>query len=344
MAGASKQVPFTLMGETIRPGETRTLSPQIGRLLGHDAVTMPITVVHGRKPGPRLLLTAAIHGDELNGIEIIRRVLNARWIRPLHGTVVAIPMVNIFGVLQRSRYLPDRRDLNRSFPGSEKGSLAARMAHLLTHHILPGVDVAIDLHTGAVHRSNLPQIRVHLENERAAAMAKAFGAPVMLNAEIRDGSLRGAGDDLGIAIITYEAGEALRFDETAILAGVQGVRNVMTDLGMIRRRTHKPAIEPALAHSSTWVRAPADGFFRPLVQLGDRVRKGDVIGYVSGPLESTGEPVVAAATGLVIGMNNLPQVYEGEALYHIARFESVRNAEQTVDTFHAQLEEPSLDD
>jgi hypothetical protein len=304
---------------------------------------MPVTVVHGRRPGPRLLLTAAIHGDELNGIEIIRRVLHANWIRPLHGTIVAIPMVNIFGVLQRSRYLPDRRDLNRCFPGSEKGSLAARMAHLLTHNILPNVDVAIDLHTGALHRSNLPQIRVHLENEEAASMARAFEAPVILDADIRDGSLRGTGDDLGIAIITYEAGEALRFDETAIAAGVRGIRNVMSSLGMIRTRTRKGKLEPAVAHASNWVRAPADGFFRPMAQLGERVRKGQALGFVSGPLESTGEPVIASASGLIIGMNKLPQVYEGEALYHIARFDSIAKAEKVMDTFHAQIEEPAVD-
>ncbi|RMF16076.1 MAG: succinylglutamate desuccinylase, partial [Gammaproteobacteria bacterium] len=201
------------------------------------------------------------------------------------------------------------------------------------------VNYAIDLHTGAVHRSNLPQIRVHLDNPAAADMAQAFGVPVMLNAEIRDGSLRGTGDDLGIPIITYEAGEALRFDETAIVAGVNGVRSVMHHLGMIRKRASSKLVEPALARSSSWVRAPADGFFRPSAQLGDRVRKGDTIGHVSGPLDATGEPVIAAASGLIIGMNNLPQVYEGEALYHIARFESVREAESIVDTFHAQLEE-----
>lgn len=329
-----------ILGTTVKPGETKVVEVPISRLFGNAEVNMPVTIVQGKLAGPRLLLTAAIHGDELNGIEIVRRVLNSSWIKRLHGTLIAIPVVNVLGVVHRSRYLPDRRDLNRCFPGSASGSLAARMANILTTEILPNVDYAIDLHTGAIHRSNLPQLRVHLENEKAADIASVFGVPVIINAEIRDGSMRGAGDDIGVAIITYEAGEALRFEESAISPGVRGVRNVMAHLNMLpHRKSARKPINSATARSSSWVRAACDGFFRPLVALGDRVAKGDILAYVAGPLEEVGTPIVAGASGIIIGRNNLPLVLEGEALFHIARFDKIAEAERVVDNFHAQIEE-----
>lgn len=328
-----------ILDTEIGPGKSVDIQVPISRLLGDSAVNMPVTIVNGRMSGPTLMLTAAIHGDELNGIEIVRRVLTSSWISKLRGTLIAIPIVNVLGTVHRSRYLPDRRDLNRCFPGFAKGSLGARMANLITKEFLPHVDYAIDLHTGAIHRSNLPQIRVHLENQRAADMANAFGAPVIIDAEIRDGSLRGAGDDLGIAIVTYEAGEALRFEESAITPGVRGIRNVMTHLGMLppRKVKSKPT-EAALARSSSWVRAPTDGFFRPHAALGDRVAKDDILAYVSGPLDSEGTAVIAPANGLIIGRNNLPQVLEGEAVFHIARFDKIREAEKVVEQFHSEID------
>ena len=332
--------PIQLFDHVIAPGETQVIELPVSKMIGNSQVSMPLIVIHGRYKGPRLLITAAIHGDELNGVEIIRRVINSPWIKKLKGTLVAIPVVNVLGVIHRSRYLPDRRDLNRCFPGSEHGSLAARLAYLISSQLLPQVDCAIDLHTGAVHRSNLPQLRVHLENEQAADMASVFGVPVIVNAEIRDGSMRGAGDDIGVAIITYEAGEALRFDETAITPGVRGIRNVMMHLGMLPQRKRKaPPIATAIAKSSYWVRASSDGFFRPFVGLGDKVSQGDVLGHISGPLEMHGEEICATHDGIVIGRNNLPLVLEGEALIHIARFDKVTDAERVMDNFHSQLEE-----
>ncbi|MCG8315953.1 MAG: succinylglutamate desuccinylase/aspartoacylase family protein [Pseudomonadales bacterium] len=335
-----KNTTLEILETEVAPGETSVIKVPISRLFGNSVVNMPVTIVNGKMSGPCLLLTAAIHGDELNGVEIIRRVLSSSWIKKLRGTLIAIPIVNVLGAVHRSRYLPDRRDLNRCFPGSPRGSLGARMANLLVKEVLPHVEFAIDLHTGAIHRSNLPQLRVHLENQQAADIANAFGVPVIVDAEIRDGSLRGAGDDMGIAIITYEAGEALRFEESAITPGVQGVRNVMTHLGMLpSRKSSRSVPEAAIAKSSSWVRAADDGFFRPHVALGDRVAKGDVLAYVSGPLDDSGQPILAPGSGIVIGRNNLPQVLEGEALFHIARFDKIGEAEKVVEAFHAQVDE-----
>ncbi len=191
-----------IFGKTIPPASQHSFDVPVGRLYTRSDMSIPVQVINGRSRGPVLLVCAAIHGDELNGIEIVRRVINSRWIGKLRGTLIAVPIVNVLGIIQRSRYLPDRRDLNRCFPGSEKGSLGARVANLFVQEILKKCQFAIDLHTGAVHRDNLPQVRVHLDNPLAAAMAHAFGVPVIIDAPIRDGSLRGAGDDLGIPIIT----------------------------------------------------------------------------------------------------------------------------------------------
>ncbi len=336
---ARRQQDIEIFGETVAAGSQRTFNIPIGQLYTHTDIHIPVQVVNGKTSGPVLMICAAIHGDELNGIEVVRRVLKAPWLKNLRGTLIAVPMVNVLGIIHRSRYLPDRRDLNRCFPGSEKGSLGGRIANLFVEEILNKCQYAIDLHTGAINRSNMPQIRVHLENEEAAELAKAFGVPLVIDAPIRDGSLRGAGDDLGIPIITYEAGEALRFDEAAIRVGVKGVRNVMTQLNMLPpRRTKRPQPPSFIAKSSSWVRAPADGLFRCKLQLGDRVSRGEVLGIIDGPLGGSEIPVVSPFAGIVIGNTNLPLVNEGEALLHLGRFEDIDDVETVVDEFRQEFD------
>lgn len=328
-----------IFGETLAPSTQKTFNCPIGQLYTHTDIAIPVQVVNGKSGGPVLLICAAIHGDELNGIEVVRRVLKAPWLKNLRGTLIAVPMVNVLGIIQRSRYLPDRRDLNRCFPGSEKGSLGGRIANLFVQEILTKCQYAIDLHTGAAHRSNMPQIRVHLENPQAAELAQAFGVPLVIDAPIRDGSLRGAGDDLGIPIITYEAGEALRFDEPAIVSGVKGVRNVMTHLNMLPpRKTTRPKPPSFVAKSSNWVRAPADGLFRSSLSLGDRVTRGEVMGVIDGPLGGSETLVKAPFSGIVIGNTNLPLVNEGEALLHVARFDDIDDVETVVEEFRQEFD------
>ncbi|MGB3623522.1 succinylglutamate desuccinylase [Ketobacter sp. MCCC 1A13808] len=329
-----------IFGERIEAGTQKTFHIPIGQLYTQTNISIPVQVVNGKAPGPVLLICAAIHGDELNGVEVTRRVISAPWIKSLKGTLIAVPMVNVLGVIHRSRYLPDRRDLNRCFPGSEEGSLGGRIAHLFVQEILGKCQYAIDLHTGAIHRSNMPQIRVHLENTKAADMAHAFGLPLIIDAPIRDGSLRGAGDDLGIPIITYEAGEALRFDEPAIIAGVKGVRNVMTHLNMLppRRNPKKETNNTFVAKSSAWVRAPADGLFRSHLKLGDRVVRGELLGIIDGPLGGSETPVKAPFGGIVIGATNLPLVNLGEALLHVGRFDDIEDVETVVDEFRQEVD------
>jgi uncharacterized protein len=241
----------------------------------HVPVEMPVWVINGKRAGPRLFISAAIHGDELNGIEIIRRI-RERPLRGLRGTLLLVPVVNVFGLLHHSRYLPDRRDLNRSFPGSEHGSLAARLAQLFMSEIVERCTHGIDLHTGTVHRSNLPQVRAQLDDPATRELALAFGAPVVLDSRLRDGSLREAAADRGIPTLIYEAGEALRFDEVGIRVGVAGILEVMRHLGMLPRRPRRTASPaPVIAQGSYWLRAPEGGILRSASRLGQHVGAGE---------------------------------------------------------------------
>jgi len=326
--------PFIINGTSIAPGQRTVVELAAAQLYTQTPLNIPVHVVHGRRPGPVLLVTAAIHGDELNGVDVIRRLLSARFLERLRGTLIAVPVVNVFGFIYKSRYLPDRRDLNRCFPGSETGSLGARMAWLIKHEVLDKADYAIDLHTGAVHRSNLPQIRANLANEGSKAIAQAFGVPVIINSVLSSGTLRDTAESQGIPVITYEAGEALRFDEASIRAGYRGVRNVMQHLGMVTPSRRKATMEePAIALGSSWVRANTDGVFRPMVSLGSRIHKGQRLGVINSPFTLEEVDVLAPFSGILVGRSNLPLANEGEALFHIARFDAVGEVAEQVESF-----------
>jgi len=330
--------PLIINGVTIARGTRTTIDLPAGRLYTHAPMTIPVQVVAGKKSGPRLFLSAAIHGDEINGVEIIRRVLKLPTLRQLKGTLLAVPIVNIHGLISHSRYLPDRRDLNRSFPGTDKGSLAARLANLFMTEIVAKSTHGIDLHTGAIHRSNLPQVRADLDDEETNRMARAFQVPVIISSNLRDGSLRESASEFGIPTLLYEAGEALRFDEVGIRAGVKGVVNVMRLLGMLpaSRAKAKTQTEPVVARSSSWVRAPGSGILRAMVPLGGRVKKATLLGIVADPFGEKEVEISSTFSGIVIGRTNLPLVNEGDALFHIARFEDIQEIEARVDEFHEE--------
>ena len=332
------KAPLTIAGKTFEPGTQTTVDLPAGRLYTHTPVTIPVHVIRGKKPGPRLFISAAIHGDEINGVEIIRRLLKLPALKRLSGTIIAVPIVNIHGLINHSRYLPDRRDLNRSFPGSEKGSLAARLAHLFMQEIVSQSTHGIDLHTGAIHRSNLPQIRANLDDEETYALARSFNVPVIISSNLRDGSLREAAAEYGIPMLLYEAGEALRFDEVSIRAGVKGIINVMRTLEMLQpsRSKSNKLIEPVVARSSSWVRAPDSGILRAMVALGGRVKKDTLLGVVADPFGSTETNITSNYNGIVIGRSNLPLVNEGDGLFHIARFDQVTEAATLVDDFNEE--------
>ena len=331
---------FTIGGTDVPPGCRETIDLPITELSTRTPMTMPVQVVNGRRTGPRLFVCAALHGDELNGVEIIRRLLRLSALKRLKGTLVAVPIVNVFGFVALSRYLPDRRDLNRSFPGSARGSLTGRLAHLFLDQVAGQCSHGIDLHTGAIHRENYPQVRANLDDEETERMARAFGVPVVINTDFREGSLREAARRGGVPVIVYEAGEALRFDEACIRAGVMGVVRVMRELGMLppaaRRRPR--LIEPLVARSSVWMRAPESGVLRPAVALGHHVREGDVLGVIADPFGDNEVAVVSRADGVVIGRSNLPLVYEGDALFHVVRVEGTQVAARTLDAYEPEAD------
>ena len=310
-----------IAGIVIKPGEERRIDVPSVHLYTDTPMPIPVYVKRGKKSGPTLFVSAAIHGDELNGIEIISRLLNSRALEKIKGTLIAVPMVNAYGVLNQSRYMPDRRDLNRSFPGSSRGSLAGRIANIFLEEIVSKCDYGIDLHTGAIHRSNLPQIRANLDDAATCEMAKAFGVPVLINADVRDGSMRQAAVEKGLTMLLYEAGEALRFDELSIRAGLRGIINVMRHIGMLNKsRSKKTFAAPFIARNSGWVRATDSGIVKHMRQLGDYVKKGDRLAIISDPYGKMLDTVDAHVEGIIIGKQNIPLAQEGEALYHIAYF------------------------
>jgi len=332
--------PFLLGDQSVAPGSRETLHLTLPEFYTHAPATMPMHVIHGRQDGPCVLITSTIHGDEINGVEIVRRLLTQKSINKLHGTLILIPVVNVFGFVSQSRYLPDRRDLNRSFPGSAKGSMAARLAFLISQEILPSCTHVIDLHTGAIGRENLPQIRTTFPPSGEGSivdLALSFNAPVVLDAALRPGTFRESAHSQGIPSLVYEAGEALRFDEVSIRAGVTGTLNVLAHLGMIRKRT-KRSHSPVIAKSSFWVRAPQSGVLRSLIALGIRVKKGEVIAYVSDPIGEHEEEITSPAAGIVIGRARLPLVHEGEAVFHIASFSQTGNAAEQVVSFQDEFD------
>ncbi len=328
------RAPFEIGGQTITAGTRATIDLPVMNLSTHAPMTMPIHVIHGRRSGPILFVTGAVHGDEINGAEIIRRLLRLSAVNRLRGTLLAVPIVNVFGFVAHSRYLPDRRDLNRSFPGSPQGSLAGRLAHLFLNEVVARADYGIDLHTGATGRTNYPQIRADLEDEETFDLASAFGVPLIINAGLRDGSIRKAAGEHGVRVLVYEAGEALRFDEPCIRSGVNGVVRVMRRLEMLSsKRREGRKIEPVVIRSSRWERAPSSGILRASTELGARVVAGEVLGVVSDPFGETEHPVLSRDDGVVVGRTTLPVVHEGDALFHIGRFEGTKVDADTLDAF-----------
>src|SRR3989344_77142 len=313
--------PFQIHTVTVEPGESRIINIPTPGLYAQTPMHLPVHVIHGKEEGPRLFVCAAIHGDEVLGVEIIRRLIKHSALKNVKGTLVAVPVVNIYGFIAQSRYMPDRRDLNRSFPGRREGSLTARVAYIFTNEILSRCTHGIDLHTGAIHLENYPQVRANLNLPHVKKLARAFGAPVVVDVALPIGSLRAAANKLKVPLIVYEAGEALRFNEKFADTGVKGVINVMRQLGMLHspaKRTLKPKKSSMMAHAAMWVRAPTSGMMRPFKTLGDEVKKGDPLAIIQDPFGGEGVIVEAPLNGIIIGKTFSPLVNTGRALFHLA--------------------------
>lgn len=324
--GAERQ-PFTIGSASVSPGRRLETELPVARMITGSPLSIPVLVLHGAAPGPTVWINAAIHGDELNGVEIIRRVLGLLDPRRLAGTVMAVPVVNIPGFMNGDRYLPDRRDLNRSFPGSHRGSLASRIAKLFTEEIVARCEVGIDLHTGSDHRTNLPQVRADLDDPTTTDLAMAFGPPALIHASTRDGSLRQIGADAGVSVLLYEGGEAWRFDEHSIRVGVTGIIRVLAKLDMVpddiqdhlrRDAGSAEPVTPIVSRRSRWVRARRTGLAQLQVDLGDEVDRGEVLGRIHDTFGHRLSRIISPTNGVVVGLNLDPVVNQGDAVVHIA--------------------------
>ncbi|WP_320175372.1 succinylglutamate desuccinylase/aspartoacylase family protein [Maridesulfovibrio sp.] len=331
--------PFCIAGEEIPPGHRRTVNIAAAKMYNRNELYMDVHVVHGRIQGPTVFLSGAVHGDEINGVEIIRRLLKLKLLNSLRGTLIAVPVVNTFGFVNRTRYLPDRRDLNRFFPGSPKGSLTGQLASIFMEEIVARSTHGIDFHTGANFRSNLPQIRAVISDPVIKEMAVAFGTPVVLDAELRDGSLRKAAYDRNIPMLLFEGGQSMQFDPIPIRVGTQGVVSVLRHLGMLPKARQKSKYtQPIIAKNSTWARASASGIFLPRVQLGEIVEKNQVLGLVTDPLGESEHQIISPTKGIIIGQLQSPLVHKGDAVSHVADISDMDVAETAIDSFQSEFE------
>jgi predicted deacylase len=303
----------------IMPGERVLTRLVISKLPSGAVIDVPVHVIRAVAPGPVLLLMAGMHGDEVNGIETIRRMLRRNLLQPTRGTIIAIPILNIYGFLNFSRDVPDGKDVNRSFPGHPRGSVASRVAHRFMREIMPLVDCGIDFHTGGAARANYPQLRCVLgEDDLTDGLAQAFAAPFTLHARLRVGSLRATAQALGKSIIVYETGESLRLDEIGIETGIAGTMRVMHHLGMSALPGPLPAAPSIVCHRHRWLRARYAGLFRAVVKLGDFVEQGQIYGSVADPYGLQTVRLESPMDGYVIGFNHMPVVNQGDALLHLA--------------------------
>ncbi len=304
-----------IAGNEIQPGEKTTLLVNIARLPSHTNIDLVIHVNRSLEPGPVVLLSGGLHGDEINGIEIVRRVIDADLNTPKIGTIICLPIINMYGFINFSRYVPDGKDVNRSFPGSKTGSLASRLAHFLTNSILPVIDYGFDFHTGGDNRANYPQVRCNFKDETAKELALATNAPFIMDSPLIPKSLRNTAFKMGKSLMVYEGGEAMRLNDLVVDEGVKCVRNFLGHLGMIDNQ--EPEKSGIVLKESSWVRARQSGIFHSQVELGQIIEKNDLIGQITDPFGEFQKPIKAATDGYVIGLNNTPIVHQGDALFHV---------------------------
>ncbi|NVK49519.1 MAG: succinylglutamate desuccinylase/aspartoacylase family protein [Cyclobacteriaceae bacterium] len=310
---------ININGTKIRPGQKVNIELPIAKLPSHTLIDLPIFIRSSKEEGPVVLVSGGVHGDEINGIVTARRILEEidSGLELIKGTIIIIPLVNIYGFLSNSRTFPDGRDLNRSFPGSKKGSLAGQIAHILNEEIIPQIDYGIDFHTGGRMLSNQPQIRVDFKDRKSKELAEVFGTFYIVNSKVIDKSFRKAARSAGKHVLVFEGGESMRLDDQAIEEGVAGTKRVLHHFGMIEHASEKR--DSIILKESSWIRARASGIFNSSIQLGDYVKKGQILARISDPYGQVKIPVKSPSNGYVIGINNLPVINAGEALIHLGK-------------------------
>ncbi|BDS11352.1 succinylglutamate desuccinylase/aspartoacylase family protein [Aureispira anguillae] len=318
-----------ILNTFVAAGESKVLNLNIAKLHTGTSLAIPIIVERGKEDGPCLLLTGGIHGDEVNGVEIVRQIVANGYNKPTKGTVVCIPVINVFGFLNQNREFPDGRDLNRVFPGSRRGSLASRFAYHIIRGITPHIDFCIDYHTGGAARFNYSQIRLDADCKETLALAKVFGTKFIVDAENRDKSFRKTLSTMGKKVLLFEGGKSLHLDRVVTQVGIHGALRVMQHLEMrdftkeLKEMASLNVKTPILVKKSTWIRAKHSGMFRTKLKLGSKVYKGEAIGSISDPYGDFEMPVTATYDGYIICANHAPIVNQGDALIHISKETSI---------------------
>lgn len=309
-----------ILGEDIAAGESREINFHVAKLHSRTRVEVPVIINRSKKPGPVVLFVAGIHGDEVNGVEIVRQLIAKGINKPKKGTIICIPVLNIFGFLNKSRELPDGRDLNRVFPGSKTGSLASQVAHKLMGEIIPQVDFIVDHHTGGAGRFNAPQIRIDKGSPKLKKWAKAYGAPFVVYSKKIPKSLRSACDKINIPMLLFEGGKSYHIDRLVTNSGVNGAKRILDHMGMLisKFKVSVPKKGIIFIVESKWVRAKASGLFRPSIKLSEKVEKGTVLGYITDAYGKFNQSVKADSKGYIININEAPIVYKGDALFRIS--------------------------
>ena len=315
-AAVGAEEPLTILGTEVLPGTSKRLSWSATELFEGVPVSTPVLVINGALPGPVLCLTAAVHGDELNGIEMVRRVMHDLNPGRMSGAVIGVPIVNVQGFRRGSRYLPDRRDLNRYFPGNPNGSAASRIAHSFFTNVIQHCDALIDLHTGSFERANLPQIRADLRNPDVVTLTQGFGSMVILHSTPAQGTLRYAATSAGIPAVTLEAGGPSELELNEVKLGVKGIETLVYTLGMVKKMCLWGEPEPVYYRSS-WVRADNGGILLANVILGSTVRKGDLLGTITDPMNNARTELRSPYAGRIIGMARNQVVMPGFAAFHV---------------------------
>jgi len=304
-------------GEEIGPGEDRQVHISIARLPTYTNIDLSIRVIRAEQDGPVILLSGGLHGDEINGTEIVRRMISGNQLGLTSGTVIAIPLMNVYGFIQNVRGVPDGKDINRSFPGTKNGSLANLVAYTIVKEVIPIIDTGIDFHTGGGSRANYPQIRCVFGHEKELELARAFAPPVILHSGLIDKSFRKSANKNGKSILVYETGESMRLDEVGIETAIRGTQRYLHYLGM-RKSAPPPVRETFVYRKSSWMRAKYAGIFHPGIQLGDKLKQRQVVGTITDPYGNESFKVISRKNGRVIGLNNSPVVHKGDAIMHIA--------------------------
>ncbi|AWM13513.1 succinylglutamate desuccinylase/aspartoacylase family protein [Flavobacterium sp. NRK F10] len=311
--------PLTLFGESILAGESKTISMEIAKLHTMNKLKVPIIIERSKVPGPTVLFSAGLHGDEINGTETVRQMIIKKLNKPKRGTIICIPIINIFGFVNQTREFPDKRDLNRVFPGSKGGSLASRFAYYIVKEILPNVDYVIDFHAGGAQRFNAPQIRIEQGKSELKELAEVFHAPFTLYSKNISGSFRNTCDKLGVKMLLFEGGKSLDLNDDITNEALQGSKRFLEHLDMLnpKKKASKPPHSSIYIQKSNWIRAKYSGMFHGIAQIGSFVKKGDILATISDPYGKVEHNVKSPNNGYLINVNHTPFVYQGDAIFHI---------------------------